>query len=104
MEKQELTKGDLFVGGKKFNLKYMNIFSLANALEYLILATFIFIGVCLFRIFVSSIINLDLTKKAIQENLKLNRVVSTFDLYGTFVVYLIMVANVVMCLKEQNLI
>jgi hypothetical protein len=82
----------------------MNIFSLANALEYLILATFIFIDVCLFIIFVCSIVDLELTKKTIQENLKLNRAVPTFDLYGTFVVFLIMTTNVVMHLKEQNLI
>jgi hypothetical protein len=82
----------------------MKQFWLVSALEYLMLATFIFIGVCLFRIFVNSIINLELTKKTIQENLKLNRAVSTFDLYGTFVVYLIMATNIVIYLKEQNLI
>ena len=82
----------------------MKQFWLVSALEYLMLATFIFIGVYLFIIFVNSIINLELTKKTIQENLKLNRAVSTFDLYGTFVVYLIMVTNIVIYLKEQNLI
>ena len=82
----------------------MNLSHLVNALKYLMLIPFIFIGVCLFRIFVSSIINLDLTKKAIQENLKLNRAVSTFDLYGTFVVYLIMAWNVFAFLSTNNLI
>jgi hypothetical protein len=92
------------VGCEKFNLKYMKQFWLVSALEYLMLATFIFIVLCLFIIFVNSIINLELTKKTIQENLKLNRAVSTFDLYGTFVVYLIMATNIVIYLKEQNLI
>lgn len=82
----------------------MKQFWLVSALEYLMLATFIFIVLCLFIIFVNSIINLELTKKTIQENLKLNRAVSTFDLYGTFVVYLIMATNIVIYLKEQNLI
>jgi hypothetical protein len=82
----------------------MKQFWLVSALEYLMLATFIFIGVCLLVVFVNSIIDLDLTKKAIQENLKLSRTISTFDLYGTFVVYLIMATNIVISLKEQNLI
>jgi hypothetical protein len=82
----------------------MKQFWLVSALEYLMLATFIFIGVCLFVIFINSIVNLEFTKKTIQESLKLNRAVSTFDLYGTFVLYLVMATNIVIYLKEQNLI
>lgn len=98
MEK-ELTKGDLFVGGKKFNLKNMKEFWLVSALEYLMLISFIVLGLGLFVIFINSIVNLELTKKTIQESLKLNRAVSTFDLYGTFVLYLVMLANLAMYLK-----
>ena len=82
----------------------MNLSHLVNALEYLMLIPFIFIGVCLFVVFVYSIVDLELTKKAIQENLKLSRAVSTFDLYGTFVVYSVMVWNVFALLSTNNLI
>jgi hypothetical protein len=73
--------------------------NIVSVLEYLMLISFIIFGFGLFVIFICSIINLDLTKKAIQENLKLNRAVSTFDLYGTFVVYLVITTNIVIYLK-----
>lgn len=82
----------------------MNLSHLVNVLEYLMLIPFIFIGVCLFVVFVCSIVDLELTKKAIQENLKLSRAVSTFDLYATFFVYSVMAWNVFDFLSKNNLI
>lgn len=82
----------------------MNLSHLVNALEYLMLILFVGIGLGFFVLLVCSIVDLELTKKAIQENLKLSRAVSTFDLYGTFIVYSVMAWNVFALLSTNNLI
>ena len=82
----------------------MKQFWLVSALEYSMLISFVGIGLGLFVIFINSIVNLELTKKTIQESLKLNRAVSTFDLYATFFVYSVMAWNVFAFLSTNNLI
>ena len=82
----------------------MNLSHLVNALEYLMLILFVGIGLGFFVLLVCSIVDLELTKKAIQENLKLSRAVSTFDLYAVFFVYSVMAWNVFALLSTNNLI
>lgn len=82
----------------------MKQFWLVSALEYSMLILFVGIGLGLFVFLILSIIDLEHTKKEISRNLKLNRVISTFDLYATFFVYSVMAWNVFAFLSKNNLI
>ncbi len=82
----------------------MKQFWLVTALEYSMLILFVGIGLLLLVLLVCSIIDLEHTKKEISRNLKLNRIVSTFDLYAVFFVYSVMAWNVFAFLSTNNLI
>lgn len=82
----------------------MKQFWLVTALEYSMLILFVGIGLLLLVLLVCSIIDLEHTKKEISRNLKLNRIVSTFDLYAVFFVYSVMAWNIFAFLSTNNLI
>lgn len=82
----------------------MKQFWLVTALEYSMLILFVGIGLLLLVLLVCSIIDLEHTKKEISRNLKLNKIVSTFDLYAVFFVYSVMAWNIFAFLSKNNLI